>query len=97
LLAVKTREGQDAIVGEVQHDQSRGVPRRENFGARTDQSAFRQFVDAVLAFSVDPGAANLERYLAASRSLEESRRPRQTQPQPHRPRGGQLAASSEAV
>jgi hypothetical protein len=35
----------------------------------------REFVDAVLALSDDPGPANLERYLAVSRELEESRRP----------------------
>jgi hypothetical protein len=94
---VKTREDLDAIVGDVQHDQSREVPRRESFGARTERSAFRQFVDAVLAFSVNPGPANLERYLEASRSLEESRRPRQTRLPPHRLGDEQLAASSEAV
>jgi hypothetical protein len=63
---------------------------------RAERVAFRQFVDAVLAFSDDPGPANLERYLAASRSLEESRRARQTRLQPHR-LGEQLAATSEAV
>jgi hypothetical protein len=94
---VKTREDLDAIVGDVQHEQSRGVPRRESFGARAERSAFRQFVDAVLAFSVDPGPSNLERYLAASRSLEESRRSRQTRPQPQRLGGEQFAAPSEAV
>jgi hypothetical protein len=36
--------------------------------------AFRLFSDAVLAFSNDPGPENLERYLAASRTLEELRR-----------------------
>jgi len=36
-----------------------------------ERSAHRQFVDAVIAFSDDPGPENLERYLAASRSLEE--------------------------
>jgi hypothetical protein len=35
--------------------------------------AFRQFADALVAFSEDPGPANLERYLVASRALEESR------------------------
>jgi hypothetical protein len=81
----------------VQHDQPRKVPRRESFGARAERSSVRQFVDAVLAFSVDPGPANLERYLAASRSLEESRRPRQTRPQAHRLGGEPLSAPSEAV
>jgi hypothetical protein len=37
------------------------------------QAAVEHFVDAVVAFSDDPGPANLERYLEASRSLEESR------------------------
>jgi hypothetical protein len=42
--------------------------------------AFRLFADAVLAFSEEPGPENLERYLAASRRLEESRRaPRRAQ------------------
>jgi len=94
---VKTREDLDAIVSDVQHDRSRKVPRRERFGARAERSSVRQFVEAVLAFSVDPGPANLERYLAASRSLEESRRPRQTRLQPDRLGGEQLPAPSEAV
>jgi hypothetical protein len=34
-----------------------------------------EFVEAVLALSDDPGHANLQRYLAASQELEESRRP----------------------
>jgi hypothetical protein len=38
-----------------------------------DRDALRQFVEAVVAFSDEPGPANLERYLAASRSLEEAR------------------------
>jgi len=38
-----------------------------------ERSAHRQLVDAVVAFSDDPGPENLERYLAASRLLEESR------------------------
>jgi hypothetical protein len=37
------------------------------------EAAVEHFVDAVVAFSDDPGPANLERYLTASRSLEESR------------------------
>ena len=37
-----------------------------------------EFVDAVLALSDDPGPANLQRYLAASRELEGSRRPRES-------------------
>jgi hypothetical protein len=39
-----------------------------------DQAAVRQFVDAVLALSDNPGPANLQRYLAVSQELEESRR-----------------------
>ena len=42
--------------------------------ASAEGTAFRQFVAAVLALSDDPGPANLERYLAASRSLEEAQR-----------------------
>lgn len=61
---------------------------------QAERTALRQFVDAVLAFSKDPGPANLERYLAASRSLEESRRSGQTGPQA---RPGAVAASCEAV
>jgi hypothetical protein len=37
------------------------------------EAAVEHFVDAVVAFSDDPGPANLERYLEASRSLEDSR------------------------
>jgi hypothetical protein len=36
-------------------------------------TAVRQLVDAVVAFCEDPGPDNLERYLAASRALEDSR------------------------
>jgi hypothetical protein len=43
------------------------------------ETAVEHFVDAVVAFSDDPGPANLERYLKASRSLEESRRPAENQ------------------
>jgi hypothetical protein len=64
---------------------------------RAERSAFRQFVDALIAFSDDPGPANLERYLAASRSLEESRRSRQTRRQAHWLEGEQFTAPSEAV
>jgi hypothetical protein len=38
------------------------------------EAAVEHFVAAVVAFSDDPGPANLERYLRASRSLEESPR-----------------------
>jgi hypothetical protein len=40
--------------------------------APVERSVHEQFVEAVHAFSDDPGPANLARYLAASRSLEES-------------------------
>jgi len=36
------------------------------------RKALHDFREAVLAFSDDPGPFNLERYLAASRALEES-------------------------
>jgi hypothetical protein len=39
-----------------------------------EEHARRRFVEAVIAFAADPGPDNLERYFAASRSLEESRR-----------------------
>jgi hypothetical protein len=53
--------------------------------------AQRLFADAVVAFSDDPGPANLERYLAASRGLEETRlaRPRRQQA---RTRHGEVGA-----
>jgi hypothetical protein len=50
--------------------------RRAGLGP-ADRSAVREFVDAVRALSEDPGPANLQRYLAVSRELEESRRPRE--------------------
>jgi len=37
------------------------------------RKALHDFREAVLAFSDDPGPFNLERYLAASRALEESK------------------------
>jgi hypothetical protein len=37
-----------------------------------ERNVHEQFVEAVQAFSDDPGPANLARYLAASQSLEES-------------------------
>jgi hypothetical protein len=39
-------------------------------------SAFRRFAEAVAALADDPAPDNLERYLEASRALEESRRRR---------------------
>jgi hypothetical protein len=41
--------------------------------APAERIAFRQFADGVLAFSQDPGPTNLDRYLAGSWALEESR------------------------
>jgi hypothetical protein len=45
---------------------------------------YRQFVQAVLDFAVDPVPANVERYLAASRSLEKERfaAPQRSEPRP---------------
>jgi hypothetical protein len=63
-------------VGDVQGDRSHAV-RRAPLAPAT-RRAFRQFVDAVLALSDDPEPANVERYLEASRTLDESRGPRQT-------------------
>jgi hypothetical protein len=56
--------------------------------APVERTALQHFVAAVRAFSDDPGPANLERYLVASRELEESRRSRQTPPQAGRRTGG---------
>jgi hypothetical protein len=39
----------------------------------TPERAFRLFADAVAALADDPGPENLERYLAASRLLEEAK------------------------
>jgi len=41
---------------------------------RSQREALRHFTEAVIAFAAEPGDVNLERYLAASRALEESRR-----------------------
>jgi hypothetical protein len=73
---VKTRAGPDEIVGDMQQGQRTAVPEHESLlrQATGERSVLRQFVDAVVAFSDDHSPANLERYLAASRSLEESRR-----------------------
>jgi hypothetical protein len=47
----------------------------------TARRELRQFVEAVRRFSEDPGPASLQRYLAASRALEEAKRPGRTTPQ----------------
>lgn len=57
-----------------------------------ERRAFRLFSDAVLAFSTDPGPENLERYLVASRTLEESRRSWRA-PAQARPRAGGSCAA----
>jgi hypothetical protein len=41
--------------------------------SRPEHSAFRRFVETVLALSDDPRPENVARYLAASRALEHSR------------------------
>ncbi len=45
---------------------------------------YRRFVQEVLAFAVDPGPANVERYLAASRALEKEwfAAPQRSEPRP---------------
>ena len=66
----------------------------------SQRSAVREFVDAVLALSDDPGPANLQRYLAVSRELEESRRPRESAAQEVRARPrdrGRRPARAEAA
>ena len=67
--------------GAGREDASR--PRRDRGHVKHD---IREFVDAVLALSDDPGPANLQRYLAVSQELEESRRPRQSAAQEVRAR-----------
>jgi hypothetical protein len=62
-LAVQTRRGRSAIVN--------AMPR--NQPAPPKPAALQSFVEAVVALSDDPGPDNLQRYLAASRELEESR------------------------
>src|SRR2546423_861797 len=54
-------------------------------------SAVRDLVEAVQALSDDPGPGNVERYLAASRALEESR------PAPVRGRARARGASERAA
>jgi len=69
-----------------------------------EQGALEQFVDAVLTLSEDPGSANIERYLAASRELDESRRSRESPTRSARApavrpraRGGTRRPTGEAV
>jgi hypothetical protein len=58
------------------------------FAHPVERRAYRHFADAVLALSDDPGRDNLERYLAASRALEESRRAGQLRSRRRRRRRG---------
>ena len=46
---------------------------------------YRRFVKAALGFAVDPGPANVERYLAASRALEKERFAAPQRSEPRRP------------
>lgn len=46
---------------------------------------YRRFVQEVLEFAVDPGPANVERYLAASRALENDRFAAPEGSEPRRP------------
>ena len=69
---MKTGAGLEVIVGYVRDEHPTDIPMHS-----AERNAFRQFGDAVRAFSDDPGQANLGRYLAASRAVEESRRSRQ--------------------
>jgi hypothetical protein len=49
-------------------------------GTRADRDVCLRFSEALLEFSGDPGPVNFARYLAASRALEQSRRPAPTPP-----------------
>ena len=57
------------------------------------ETAVQHFVDAVIAFSDDPGPANLERYLTASRSLDEAKGPSGNDRRP----GARTAASGRVA
>ena len=72
---MKTRVSRAAIVGEMPDDLAIAAQPHEELvrPPTANRDALRQFVDAVVALSDEPGPANLERYLAASRSLEEAR------------------------
>jgi hypothetical protein len=58
---------QDELAIAVQRHEKLAQP------ATADRDALQHFVEAVVAFSDEPSQTNLERYLAASRSLEEAR------------------------
>jgi hypothetical protein len=62
--------------------------------APPEESALQDFVEAVLAFSDEPDPANLDRYLAASQSLDASRLPEQKASRP-RPRTRRASAGAQ--
>jgi hypothetical protein len=61
-LAVQTQRRAAGIVAGVQRDRP------------AHEAAVEKFLDAVIAFSDNPGAGTLQEYLEASIALEESRR-----------------------
>jgi hypothetical protein len=64
----------DAREGEqMRHDRSDGLRRIAEEGEASETSAARRFVETVLALSDDPRPENVERYLVASRALEDLR------------------------
>ena len=65
----KTRSGADAIVGDVAR-----TPLDPRQHAPSVRIAMERFADAIFDLSDEPTSANIARYLAASRALEESRR-----------------------
>jgi hypothetical protein len=65
-VAVQTKQGAGGIVTSMQRDPS------------AHETAVERFVDAVIAFSDNPGAGTLQEYLEASIALEDLRRARQS-------------------
>jgi len=65
-LAVQTQRRAAGILAGVQRDRP------------AHQAAVEKFVDAVRAFSDNPGAGTLQEYLEASIALEDSRRAEQS-------------------
>jgi hypothetical protein len=59
----------------MQDELAIAVQRHEKLAqsAAANRDGLQQFVEAVVAFSDEPSQTNLERYLAASRLLEEAR------------------------
>jgi hypothetical protein len=62
LLAAKTAACRKRIVSSMEREV-----------ALTARRAVQEMLDAVHALSADPGPANVERYLASSQALEDSR------------------------